>query len=334
VKQVRIHGPGRVALDDVPAPDPGPHDAVVRVKACGICGSDLGYVAIGGLAGPGPEPMPLGHEFSAVVERVGAEVHSIEPGARVVVNPIAPGNSIGNGGDTGAFSPEVLVRDVDRAGVIFPIPDALPFDQAALVEPLGVGMHAVDRAAVSPSDRVTIFGAGPIGLMSLATLHHRGFEDVVIVDLSDTRLGIAKELGATLTLHAERDDVWARIRELHGTELFLGVVPTAGSDAYIEASGAPGVIADVISKARPGARVSVVALHRTPQTVDFVSLMAKQITIAGSMAYPDDYGEMIRMLGEVDLSPAITHRFALADFDEALATAQDAGRSGKVLVEP
>lgn len=334
MQQVRIHGPGKVGLDEVPAPEPGPRDAVVRVKACGICGSDLGYIALGGVAGPGPEPTPLGHEFSAVVERVGDQVRSITPGTRVVVNPIAPGNSIGNGGDTGAFAPEVLVRDVDTASVLFPIPDELSFDRAALAEPLGVGMHAVDRAAVSPGDRMTVFGAGPIGLMSLATLHHRGFEDVVIVDPSDTRLAIAKELGAALTLNPERDDVWGRIQELHGTELFLGVVPTAGSDAYIEASGAPGVVADLISNSRPGARISVVALHRTPQQVDFISLMAKQLTLAGSMAYPDDYSEMVRMLGEVDLTPAVTHRFALADFDEALATAQDPGRSGKVLVEP
>lgn len=334
MKLLRIHGPGAVSLDEVPSPEPGPGDAVLRVQACGICGSDLGYIEVGGVAGPTRDPTPIGHEFSGVVVRVGGEVRRFAPGMRVVVNPIAAGNAIGNGGDAGAFGPEVLVRGVEAGDVLFPIPDGLPFDRAALAEPLGVGMHAVDRAEVSPGDKVAIFGAGPIGLMALATLRHRGFEDVAILDLSDARLAIARELGAGLTLNPARDDVWQRLREYHGSELFLGAVPTAGSDAYVEASGAPSVIGEIIARARPGARLSVVALHRKPQPVNFLLVMAKQLTIRGSMAYPDDYGEMVRMLTSVDLSPAITHRFPLSRYREALDVARDAGRAGKVLIEP
>ena len=90
----------------------------------------------------------------------------------------------------------------------------------------------------------------------------------------------------------------------------------------------------MIRQARPRARISVVALHRTPEPVDFLSVMAKEITLMGSMAYPDDYAEMVRMLSEVDLSPAITHRFPLARFEEALETARNASVSGKVIIEP
>jgi threonine dehydrogenase-like Zn-dependent dehydrogenase len=90
----------------------------------------------------------------------------------------------------------------------------------------------------------------------------------------------------------------------------------------------------IVAQARPGAWISIVALHRAPEPVDFLSVMAKQLTLAGSMAYPDDYGEMVRMLSEVDLSPAITHRFPLARFEEALATARDPAVAGKVLIEP
>ncbi|MGI9590688.1 MAG: zinc-dependent alcohol dehydrogenase, partial [Myxococcota bacterium] len=291
-----------------------------------------GYIKLGGVAGPGPEPMPLGHEFSAVVERVGAEVKRVAPGQRVVVNPLAGGN-IGNGGDTGAFAPEILVREVEAGDVLFPIPDALPFDRAALAEPLGVGMHAVDRLNLQPGEKVAIFGAGPIGLMCLATLKHRGFEDVAIVDLSENRLGLARELGADLALDAGKQDVWERLREAHGTELFLGMVPTPATDALVEASGAPGLLRDMVGQARPDARISIVALHRQPQEIDFMMVMAKQISLIGSMAYPDDYSEMVRMLSDVDLSPAITHRFPLERFDEALATAQDPTRAGKVMIE-
>jgi threonine dehydrogenase-like Zn-dependent dehydrogenase len=331
--QLRIHGPDKVSLDDVPLPALGPRDALLRVQACGICGSDLGYIKYGGVAGPRPEPTPIGHEFSAVIERVGAEVKRYRPGARVVVNPLAGGN-VGNGGEVGAFGPQVVVREVDAGGVLFPIPDDLPFDRAALAEPLGVGMHAVERAQLAPGDKVAIFGAGPIGLMSLAVLRWRGFDDVAIFDLSDKRLGIARELGATLALNAGANDVWRALHELHGTEKWMGIVPCAGTNAYIEASGAPTVIADIIRHARSGARISVVALHRQPESVDFLSLMAREITLTGSMAYPEDYSAMVKMLGEVDLSAAITHRFPLDRYAEALDTARDAGVSGKVIIEP
>ncbi|MEM7409398.1 MAG: zinc-binding dehydrogenase [Myxococcota bacterium] len=334
MQQVRIHAPGEVQLDDVPTPEPGPRDAVVRVQACGICGSDLGYIKIGGMAGPTPEPMPLGHEFSAVVDRVGSEVRRFPPGTRVVVNPIAASNAIGSGGGEGAYAPEVLVRNVDDGSVLFPIPEDLPFDRAALAEPLGVGMHAVERAGVSPGDQVTIFGAGPIGLMSLAVLKYRGFDDVAIVDLSPHRLGIAEKLGASLLLNPDDGDLWKRLRKLHGKAFFMDVVPTTGSHAYIEATGSEAVLQDILAQARPGAAISLVALHRQPRTLDLMSVMAKELTIAGSIAYPEDYGDMVRMLSEVDLSPAITHRFGLADYTQALDTARDPNVAGKVLIEP
>lgn len=330
---LRIHAPGRVRLDEVPPPEPGPRDAVVRVQACGICGSDLGYIALGGVAGPRPEPTPIGHEFSAVIDRVGGAVTRFRPGQRVVVNPLAGGN-IGNGGAAGAFAPEVLVCDVESGRALFPIPDDLPFDRAALAEPLGVGMQAVDRAELAPGDRVAIFGAGPIGLMALATLRHRGYADVAIVDLSDHRLEIARELGASCTLNPGRDDVWAALRELHGEERFMDVVPNVGTDAFIEASGAPGVIPDLLVQAKTGARISVVALHRKPQEIDFMWVMAKQLSIHGSMAYPADYAEMVRLLAEVDLSPAISHRFPLAEALRAIEVARDVNVSGKVMVLP
>lgn len=332
--QLRIHAPGEVTLDDIPRREPGPLDAVLRVQACGICGSDLGYIKLGGLAGPQPEPMPLGHEFSAVVDRVGREVRGLEPGTRVVVNPLAGGNNIGNGGDVGAFSAEILVRNVAASGVVFPIPDELSFERAALAEPLGVGMQAVNRADLRPGDTVVIFGAGPIGLMCVATLRYRGFEDVAVVDLSDHRLSIAAQLGAALTLNPRSGNIWSALRERHGEAMFLDFLPCAGSNAYIEASGAPGVIADIINNARPGARLSIVALHRTAQQIDFSLFMAKQLTMAGSMAYPDDYSETVRTLCEIDLSPMITHRFPLEQIDEALAVARDPTRAGKVMIVP
>lgn len=330
MKQVNVHGPDDVRVDDVPAPEPGPRDAVVRVAACGICGSDLGYVKLGGLAGPSRHPMPLGHELAGVVDEVGPEVVDLAPGTRVVLNPSAA--RIGNGGREGGFAPRLLVRDAAAGGALFPIPDALSFEQAALAEPLGIGMNAVDRSEAAAGEKVVVFGAGPIGLAAVATLADRGVEQIVAVDLSDTRLALARSLGAAETLHAERDDLWARLAEIHGTTTMMGA-PVAASDAFIEASGASSVIGDVIAHARPEARLAVVALHRAPVEVNFLLVMMKQLTLRGAMEYPDDYQDMIRLLERRDLSGMITHRFPLSRFPEALAIARDPEAGGKIMID-
>ena len=184
MKQLRLHGPDDVRLDEVPEPQPGPRDAVVRVASCGICGSDVGYIRLGGVAGPTRRPLPLGHELAGVVEQVGSEVDGRRAGARVVVHPGAQGNRIGNGGPEGAFAARLLVRNAGADRNLFAIPDGMPFELAALAEPLGVGMNAVDRAGASKGEKVVVFGAGPIGLAVLATLLDRGVTDVIVVDLA------------------------------------------------------------------------------------------------------------------------------------------------------
>ncbi len=331
MKQVNIHSPGDVRVDEAPEPVAGPRDAVVEVAACGICGSDLRYVRLGGLAGPMPAPMPLGHELSGVVESVGSEVVDWKPGDRVVLNPTAGRKMIGNGGPEGGFTPRLLVRDV-ADGNLFHIPDGLPLEHAALAEPLGVGMNAVDQAEVQVGEKVVIFGAGPIGLAAVATLHDRGIEDVIAVDLSPRRLEIAKQLGARETLDASQQDPWPRIRQLHGESPVLGA-PMAGSDAYIEASGAASVIPQVIQQAKGGARLAVVALHGE-RPVNFLLVMMKQLTIRGAMEYPDDYNDSIELLARRDLSPMISHRFPLDRFHEAFDTAKDPQAGAKILVLP
>ena len=332
MKQVNVHGPGDVRIDEIAEPEPGPRDALIRVTACGICGSDLRYVRLGGLAGPSPRPMPLGHELSGVVEAVGAEVSNLAPGHRVVLNPTARGNMIGNGGSEGGFAPRLLVRDAAAGESLFPIPAELSSDVAALAEPLGVGMNAVNRVEARPGDKVAVFGAGPIGLAAIATLRDRGVEDVVAVDLSPRRLEIASALGARATVDASRDDPWQRLRALHGEEPVLGA-PMAATDAYVEASGAAPVIPNILQHAKGEARLSVVALHGTAIPVNFLLVMIKQLTIRGAMEYPKDYTDTLELLARWDLSPMISHRFPLERFPEAFEIARDPQAGGKVLIE-
>jgi threonine dehydrogenase-like Zn-dependent dehydrogenase len=330
----RVHGVDDVRLDEVKRQELGPRDALLRIEACGICGSDLGYVKLGGMAGPGAEPMALGHEYSAVVDRVGSEVSNIKPGTRVVMNPIAAANNVGNGNPLcGGFCPEVIARNVTEPGVLFEIPDELPSDLAALAEPLGVGMQAVNQADVRPGQNVTVFGAGCIGMMAMVTLKYRGFENVAIVDVSDKRLEIARVLGADLALNPESGDLWPRLREAHGTDLLLGTALCTGSDAYVECTGNPQVMAEILNQAKPHAHISVPALHREIFPISLMTVMMKQLRITGSMMYPEDFGETVELLRNVDLSPLITHRFALEEFGAALEMARDPLVAGKVMIE-
>lgn len=330
--RAQIHEPGVVRLDDVPEPVAGPRDAIVEVDACGICGSDVGYVRLGGVAGPTPEPMPLGHELSGVVVEVGAEATGIAVGSRVVVHPGAAGFAIGNGGPEGGFARKLLVRGAADGRSLFAVPDGMPAEIAALAEPLGVGMNAVDRSLAAPGDRVVVLGAGPIGLAAVATLADRGIEDVTAIDPSPKRREVARALGAQHGVDPTSEDPWEALVRLYGTTSFLGA-DYADANVFIEASGAPAVLRGVIERARPEARVSIVALHRTPIEVNFMLVMMKQLMLQGAMEYPERFEQMLDLLARRDLSPMITHRYPLESFLEAFEVASDPSQGAKVMIE-
>lgn len=332
MKQLFVYGPDEVRFAEVDAPEPGPRDAVVRVAACGICGTDLRYIRQGGLIGPSEQPMAIGHELSGVVARIGADVTDLEVGARVVLNPTALGHSIGNGGSEGGFTRELLVRDAAAGNGLFSIPEELPDDLAALAEPLGVGMNAVNRSEAKPGEKIAVVGAGPIGLAAIATLADRGVEDIVAIDLSPRRLEIAAALGARATINAAEVHPWKTLRELHGESPVLGT-PMAATDAYIEASGASALIPKIVRHAKAEARLVVVALHGQDVPISFLTVMMKQMTIRGAMEYPSDYTDTLALLSRRDLSPMITHRFPLERFEEALAVARDPQAGAKVMIE-
>ena len=314
-----------------PSPTPDPRDAVVRVAACGVCGSDLSYIAMGGLTGPGGAPMCLGHEVAGIVDWVGPDVASARVGDRVVVKP---GDDmigrIGNGAPQGGLTPLLLVTEADRDR-LHQIPADLPLDVAAFAEPLAVGMHAADQAEVEIGEGVVVFGCGPIGLAAIAALVDRGHERVVAVDLSPTRLELARELGAQAALNPATADVWDELMRLHGTRSgMFGTTTSTG--AFIEASGSPQVITDVLHRGPVGGRLAVVALHYAPIPTSYLTLLMKQFTIRGSMEYPPRFGDAIDLLARRDLAGLITHRFPLAHFDDALALLEGSRDCGKVLV--
>lgn len=332
MRAARVHGPGDLRVDEIAAPECGPRDVVVAVRACGICGSDLTYVATGGVTGPVTDPIGLGHEFAGVVERVGSEVTGIATGQRVVVNPMGNGNAIGNGAPEGAFAPRIVVRNASLGDSILPIPDAMPFARAALTEPLSVSLHAVARSAARPGDKIAVFGAGPIGLGIVHVLARLGVGEIVAIDLSDERLARARRLGASGTINPVREDVAAALGALHGADQLFGWA-TVATNRYFDVSGAPSVVGQVIAMAPFHAHLTVVAVHKHPVPVDFQMALGKEMTIATSMAYPEEFPQALALLGEDgDLSAMVSHEFSFEQFGEAFATASDAQASAKVIV--
>jgi threonine dehydrogenase-like Zn-dependent dehydrogenase len=329
MKQIRVHGPNDVRLDDLPAPVPGPRDALVRIVACGICGTDVSYVHMGGITG---RPMALGHEMAGIVEWVGAEVADTAVGHRVVVHPADEEHGrLGSGAAEGGLTPLLLVREAARGRRLFPVPAGIPLRVAALAEPLAVGMQAVNQADVAPGDKVAVFGCGPVGLLAIATLLDRGVHDVVAIDPSERRRELARKLGAAHAFDPTAADVWAELARLHGTAPFM-FGPTPATDAFIEASGSDRVIGEILGRGRFGGRMSIVAVHYQPVPVNFVMVMMKQFTIRGSFEYPPRFEDAIELLARRDLSFLVTHTLPLEDFARGIKLLEGSKDCGKVMI--
>jgi threonine dehydrogenase-like Zn-dependent dehydrogenase len=329
MKQIRVHGPNDVRLDERPSPAPGPRDALVRMAACGICGSDLSFVHMGGLSGG---PMALGHEMAGVVEWVGSDGGGVAVGDRVIVHP---GDDevgrLGSGAPEGGLTPLLLVREAATRRRLFPVPDGMPLRMAALTEPLAVGLQAVRQADVEPGDKVAVFGCGPIGLLCLVTLADRGIDHVVAVDPSAARRGLATEFGAAHVLDPTTDDVWGELARIHGTAPFM-LGPTPATDAFIEASGSDRVIGEILQHGRVDGRMSLVALHYQPVPTNYTMLLMKQFTIRGSFEYPPRFEDAIELLARHDLGPLITHTLPLEEFGRGLSLLEGSKDCGKVMI--
>ena len=335
MKLARVHGPGDMRLDDVPVPVAGPADVVVRILASGICGSDLGYIAKGGLGGAEPlaAPMPLGHEFAGVVASVGAEVQCLTVGKRCAVNP--DDGYIGNGGPEGGMAPFILVPNARIGSTIYPIPDDLPIDKAALAEPLSVALHAINIAGPGPGSKVVVLGAGPIGLSTVICLRDKGVTDIVAVDLSDARLEKAGKLGATTLVNAARQSLPEVLGQVHGQGERFGA-PYVGTDVFLDTAGSIAALETVLDVAKYRAKVVIVALHKAPLSLNLYKLMANEIMISGSIAVQRhaEFGACLDMLakGSIDIEPLVSHRIPFDQIEDAMRTAADVDGSAKVML--
>jgi 2-desacetyl-2-hydroxyethyl bacteriochlorophyllide A dehydrogenase len=314
-------------------PRVGYSDVLVRIRACGICGTDTLYIGMGGLP-PRHGCMPIGHEPAGVVVEVGSEVDSVAVGDRVVVNPMALADDIiGNGGSSGGLAEFLMIRNAVRGHSLEVIPDNVPYEVAALNEPMAVARHAVNQVAPRQQDQVLIIGAGPIGLGITLALKSLGVRHVVVADIIPSRLEKALKVGADAVINSQTEDIGARLIELHGAGDSLWP-NRSGTDIFLDAAGVPAAVEAAMSAAKRGARLGVVAVHKEPINVDFMNVMSNELTIIGSMGYPSEIFEVTKDLAAnwERYQLIISHTFDFKDLDEALRCVATPGAADKVIV--
>jgi (R,R)-butanediol dehydrogenase / meso-butanediol dehydrogenase / diacetyl reductase len=331
LKLLNIHGVNDVRLDDYQRPEAGPGDVVVKMKAVGICGSDLSYIKVGGMPREPGGTTALGHEGAGEIMLVGSEVQGISVGQGVIVNPMNTPSFIGSGGPEGAFTEELLVRDARLNDSILPIPDGISYEVAAMCEPLAVALHGVNRAEAKAGTKLVIFGCGPIGLGMVMWAVDRGC-DVIALDLAEERLERARALGAK-TINPGSEDVLARIKEIHGAEMYFGR-ERASTDAYIDAAGAPMILGQVVSMAKRHARHVITAAYMNPIELPAGQMLTSEMTITTAVGYPDEFPEVIAAMPRLrdKIAAMISHRLPLDRIMEGLEIAATP-QSAKVMIE-
>jgi alcohol dehydrogenase len=336
------HGPGQKAWEEVPDPeitDEG--DAIVRVDATTICGTDLHI-----LAGDVPEVRPgriLGHEAVGTVEEVGDDVRRLRPGDRVLVSCISACGTCrfcreGRYGQCAEGGGWVLGHQIDGTQaeyvrVPYPdtstyrIPDGVTDEEALmLADILPTGYEVgVLNGKVRPGDVVAVVGAGPVGLSAIMCARLFSPSHVVAIDLSDTRLKAAREFGADVTVNNSHDDPMTVIRDLTGR---------LGADVAIEAVGTAATFELAVKLARPGGRIANVGVHGKPALLHLEEQWTRDITITTGLVDASSTPTLMRLVdsGQLAVGRFVTHHFGLNDFEQAYDVFSDAADSGALKV--
>jgi threonine 3-dehydrogenase len=324
-------------LDDVSIPEPGPDDILIRVLTTGICGTDLHIFNWDDWARATiPAPMTVGHEFSGEIVAVGPNVSGFEAGELVG----AEGHVVCNRCRNCLAGRRHLCHDARGIGVNLPgafadyvlIPksnvwrhqEGLDPEIAAIFDPFGNAVHTALEFDVLGED-VLITGAGPIGLMACAVVAHAGARNVVVTDVNPFRLDLAKRMGATRAVDIRSED-------LHDIQMELGM--TEGFDVALEMSGSPSAMEDILQNTIHGANVAILGIPTDPFPIDWSIVIFNMLNLKGIYGremFETWYKMNVLIQSGVDISPVITHRFEVEDFEAAFeATASH--DSGKILI--
>ncbi|MEM3404188.1 MAG: alcohol dehydrogenase catalytic domain-containing protein [Nitrososphaeria archaeon] len=333
-----------IEVIDIEEPALGPEDVLVRVKATAICGTDLHYYHWDAYAerhNPGL-PRVLGHEFCGDVIKIGENVKTLHPGDRVSGETHIPCKSCifcrtGKmhickdmkifGVDTiyGSFAPYTALPEVTAVK----IPDEIPYEVGAVLEPLGVAVHAVSEAQIRPGDFVVVMGCGPIGVYAQQLAKLAGASKIISTDVKDYRLNLSRKAGVGEAINVLRSDPVARVMELTN-----GV----GADVVIEVSGANSAIKQALDSVKRTGRIVLVGTAHKPTEVDTTNyLIYKEIKMSGitGRLMFDTWYQSIKIAVNklIDLGVVTTHRFELDDAEEAFSLI-DKGEGGKVVFLP
>ncbi len=302
MKALVLKAYGQLVLDEMPEPSIGPDDVLIAVKACGICGSDVH--GMDGSTGRRRPPIVMGHEASGVIAKVGAAVTDWKPGDRVTfdstiycgqcdscragrVNLCSNRRVLGVSCDEyrhhGAFAEWVAVPQ----RILYRLPDTVSFEHAALVEPLSVGLHAVRRTPVSRGDTAVVIGCGIIGLMLIQALRSVGCGQIIAVDVASDRLDVAKQVGATTTLHSGNTDALAEI---------LRLTDQRGADAAFEAVGVTATADLALRCVRKGGAVALVGNVAPKIEFPLQVAVARELSVFGSCASSGEYPDCLKLL--------------------------------------
>lgn len=320
----------RLTIEDRPAPEPGHREVLVRIGAVGICGSDVHYYEHGRIGDHVvKEPMVVGHEAAGTIVALGRDVEGRAVGERVALEPGVPcRNCVQCLSGRYNLCPDVVffaTPPVDGAiaqlvtidaAFAHPVPDGLSHEQAAMAEPVSVGVWAARRAGITAGDRVLVTGAGPIGLLAAQVARAFGAVDVTVTDLSDFRLLVARDLG----LDARRVDE----------------PMTSEYDVLLECSGVqPAVTSGMAALARRG-RMVLIGMGTDRVSIDLPLLQNREITITGTYRYANTYPLALSLLasGVVRVEEIITHRFGIEETEAALTLARRDPQSLKAIVCP
>jgi len=337
-----IHAPGDLRVEDVATPPVGPRQLRVRVRAGGICGSDLHYFQHGGFGTVRiQEPMVLGHEVAGVIEEAGAEVRDFAPGQRIAICPSRPcgtcrfcqlglqnhcldmryyGSAMRMPHVQGAFRKEIVV-DTTQA---FTLAEGVSDAEGAMAEPLAVALHAVNRAGPLLGKTVLVTGCGPIGAMLVVAARRAGATLVVVTDQVTQPLRRAAKVGADETINiAEQPDALAKFSADKGQ-----------FDVLFEASGNVRALTGAFDALRPRGIVVQVGLGGE-MTLPINTIVAKEFDLRGAFRFHEEFRTAVDLInaGLVDLKPLVSATLSYRDASRAFALAADRSQSMKVLLD-
>jgi len=340
MKAAVYHGPHDMRIEDVAEPELEPYGIIIQVKACGVCGSDLHPYTSWDLMPKIKVGLTMGHECTGDVVQVGPKAVGIKVGDRVAPNPmVACGKcewclkylperctNIRNIGieTEGAFAERVSIPMAMAYRTVFPLPSHVSYESAAVLDPLGVGIHGAQRAQPSPGDTVVIQGSGPIGLCTLQAFKIMGINNIIVTEKSQKRLAMAKSLGATVIDVGSEDPV-KRVYEL--TE-------GKGADIVAETAAAPQTMRLAIDMACFGGKVVIFTLNALAEPRwDVDDIFIKHLHLIGTQG--GGFLEPLELIssGKADVDSLISHRFPLEKTGEAFETALRTEESLKVMVK-